>query len=105
MNEYKKIIDEINSGLTGDTQHDYSYLLEQTEKYKQHPMSHEILKEIERKINEVLPNDNKTELSKAINLDLNSLNNKIGEANNYILQRNYEHNILAMNMLFSVKES
>ena len=90
MNEYEKIINEINSGLTDDTQHNYSYLLEQAEKYKQHPMSHEILKEIERKINEVLPNDNKTELSKAINLDLNSLNNKIGEANNYILQRNYE---------------
>ena len=59
MNEYEKIINEINSGLTGDTQHDYSYLLEQTEKYKQHPMSHEILKEIGRKIYEVLTSEGK----------------------------------------------
>ena len=90
MNEYEKIINEINSGLTGDTQHDYSYLLEQTEKYKQHPMSHEILKEIGRKIYEVLPSEGKKELSKAIDLDLKSLNKKIDEANNYILQHNYE---------------
>ena len=50
MNEYEKTINEINSGLTGNTKQDYSYLLEQAEKYKQHPMSHEILKEIGRKI-------------------------------------------------------
>lgn len=90
MNEYEKIIYEINSGLTGDTQHDYNYLLEQTEKYKQHPMSHEILKEIGRKIYEVLPDDGKKELSGAIDLDLKSLNKKIEEANNCILQHNYE---------------
>ena len=74
MNEYEKIINEINSGLTGDAQKDHSYLLEQTEKYKQHPMSHEILKEIGRKLYEILPAEGKKELSEAINVDFKALN-------------------------------
>lgn len=90
MNEYEKIINEINSGLTGDVQRDHSYLLEQTEKYKQHPMSHEILKEIGRKLYEILPNDGKKELEEVIDIDLKALNKKIDEANNFIMQRNYE---------------
>ena len=89
MNEYEKIINEINSGLTGDAQKDHSYLLEQSEKYKQHPMSHEILKEIGRKLYEILPAEGKKELSETINVDLKALNKKIDEANNYVLQRNY----------------
>lgn len=90
MSEYEQIINEINSGLTGDVQKDHSYLLEQTEKYKQHPMSHEILKEIGRKLYEILPAEGKKELSEVINVDLKALNRKIDEANNYVLQRNYE---------------
>ena len=37
-----------------------------------------------------IPSPIKKELSKAIDLDLKSLNKKIDEANNYILQHNYE---------------
>lgn len=55
MNEYEKIISAINSGLTGNAQHDHIYLLEQIEKYKQHPMFHEISKEIGRKLYEIFP--------------------------------------------------
>ena len=90
MNEYEKIINEINSGLTGDVEKDHSYLLEQTEKYKQHPMSHEILKEIGRKLYEILPAEGKKELEEAINVDFKALNKKIDEANTYVMQRNYE---------------
>ncbi len=89
MNDYQNIIEEIKSNLTNDKIKNKDYLLEQTEKYKTHSMSHEILKEIGRMLYDNLSEEDKKSMASAIDQDLGNLNNKIEEANKYILQKDF----------------
>ena len=65
-NTYDAIMDEITQGLTGDPQHDGKYLMEQSEKYKDHEFGQEIVRACGRLIWETLPEDTKAELSSTI---------------------------------------
>ncbi len=89
MDDYKKIIEEIKANLTEDKTKNREYLLEQTEKYKSHPMSYEILKEIGRMLYDNLPPEDKENMTSAIHQDIDQLNKKIREANKYIMQKNF----------------
>ena len=89
MSEYEQIIVEVKSGLTESKEQNYKYLLEQSEKYKQHPMAHEILKEIGRLLYDNLPADGKENFSNAMDNDIRKLNKKIDEANDNIVKGNF----------------
>ncbi len=67
-----KIIQKITDGLTGDNEKDSRYLLEQVEKYKNHEMSQEILRECGRLLHQRLPEGLKPEMDKLINDEIAS---------------------------------
>ena len=52
-----QVLQEITSGLKGDPKHDVKYLMEQSEKYKEHEYSKEILRAIGRIIHELVPQE------------------------------------------------
>ena len=52
--DFKKIIEQIMEGMSGDNEKDIVYLKEQMDKYAQHENSLEILRAIGRKIYDIL---------------------------------------------------
>lgn len=60
--DFDAIMTEITSGLTDDPKKDIQYLLEESEKYKDHEMSKEILRAVGRLIADRIPEDMKKEL-------------------------------------------
>ena len=66
---FDQIMTGITAGLTGDPKADFAYLQEQMETYKEHPLSKEILRACGRLAWEILPDDKKAELSKAMECD------------------------------------
>lgn len=67
--DLEKILKEITSGLTGDSAKDMQYLKEQSEKYKEHEYSKEILRACGRLMYELIPSDKKKELEHLMNND------------------------------------
>lgn len=82
--DLQSILDNIFSKLTGDNKADTEYLNKVSEEYKNHPMSKEILREIGRKIFEILPNEAKEEFTKKYDEDINNIRAMLDEANSYI---------------------
>ena len=64
----EEIIKNITDGLTGDNEKDIQYLMEQTEKYKNHESSKEILRECGRLLYERLPEDSRPKIDKIIDI-------------------------------------
>ena len=83
-NDLQSILDNIFSKLTGDNKADTEYLNKVSEEYKNHPMSKEILREIGRKIFEILPNEAKEEFTKKYDEDINNIRAMLDEASSYI---------------------
>ena len=67
--DFDSIMREITGGLSGDPQKDMAYLEEQMQNYKEHELSKEIIRACGRLIYELIPDDKKEELAKAINND------------------------------------
>jgi tetratricopeptide (TPR) repeat protein len=67
---FDNALQEITSGLTGDTKNDVKYLMEQCEKYKKHEYAQEILRAIGRIIHELVPE----ELKKTFENEYNNFN-------------------------------
>ena len=67
--DFDSIMREITGGLSGDLQKDMAYLEEQMQNYKEHELSKEIIRACGRLIYELIPDDKKEELAKAINND------------------------------------
>ncbi len=67
--EFDKIMHCITAGLTGDATSDLTYLQEQCDAYKNHEMGKEIVRACGRLIYEMIPEDKRTELDKAIEND------------------------------------
>lgn len=66
MMEYKEILQEIESGLTGDPNKDLKYLHKQLEKYQSHHNAHEISRALARFILDLLPSDEKEKINRPI---------------------------------------
>ena len=60
---YDEIMEEIKSGLTGDTKVDMKYLMTQMDKYKEHELSQEIIRACGRMIASIMPEDAKEEFN------------------------------------------
>lgn len=64
--DFDQIMKEITSGLTGDNKADMTYLQEQMEKYKDHEMGKEIIRACGRIMYQLMPEEAKVELAKAM---------------------------------------
>lgn len=65
-NEFNKIMHKITAGLTGDQKADLAYLVEQTEAYKDHEPGQEIVRACGRLIYDLIPEEKRDLLDKAI---------------------------------------
>lgn len=63
---FQNIMEEIASGLTGDSEKDIAYLKEQQEKYRDHEMSPQISKAIGRLMYRAMPEDRRREFDEAV---------------------------------------
>ena len=87
-NEFKNIIDNIFSGLTGDKEKDFEYLNKKTEEYKDHPLAKEIAREIGRKLYDILPDESKEQINDAYSKDMDNINKMLKEVESYIFSEN-----------------
>ena len=63
---FDEVMEEITMGLKRDPEHDITYLKEQMESFKDHPLAKEIGRACSRLMWEVLPDEEKQELDKII---------------------------------------
>lgn len=64
--DFARIMAEIRSQLTGDRDHDGPLLMKCSDRYREHPLAREILREIGRMLVESLPQDARDRLEKSI---------------------------------------
>ena len=81
---------EITSGFTGDAAVDMKYLQEKCEEYKEHEMAQEILRACGRLMYEMIPDDKKAEMSKALNKDCVGTDAALEEIRFNIYEKNYD---------------
>jgi tetratricopeptide (TPR) repeat protein len=62
--DFDSIMREITAGMSGDAKTDIAYLMDQTEKYKNHEMGKEIIRACGRLMYELVSDDNKEALAK-----------------------------------------
>ncbi len=77
---FDEVMEEITMGLKRDPEHDITYLKEQMESFKDHPLAKEIGRACSRLMWEVLPDEEKQELDKIIDNHESSSQSVINEA-------------------------
>ncbi len=87
---FDEIIKEINAGLTGDYKADLKYLDEKSREYKDHEMGREIARACGRIMYEIIPEDKRAELNKALDQDRNSERAVIEEIKFNIYKKEYD---------------
>lgn len=87
---FEAIMKEITGGLSGDSEADMKYLHEQGEKYKDHEYGKEILRACGRLIYELIPEDKKEELNKALEKDGMGFDAALEEIRFNIYKKNYD---------------
>ena len=75
--EIEKIMKKIKDGLTGDNEKDLQYLMGQMEKYKNHKLSKEIIRECGRLLYEHMPDDFRPRIDKLIDDEVLSYDSTI----------------------------
>lgn len=88
--DFDSIMREITSGFTGDSSKDMPYLREKCEEYKNHEMAQEILRACGRLMYDMIPDDKKDELKKAINNDSSGTEAALEEIRFNIYKKNYD---------------
>ncbi len=97
--EYEEIIDQIKSGLTGESEHDFTYLKEQMESYKNHEYAKEILRECGRIFYELLPDEKKAEFEEAAKKDNFGMDEQLEKAEFYLYKKDFDKAIAAIEPL------
>lgn len=97
--DYEEIMQEIESNLSGDALTDVIYLQEQLTKYQDHEFSQELLWGIGRLIFDVLPEEQKEELSQTLLESSQVLGAVLGEAQDEIAQQNFDRGIALLESL------
>ena len=67
--DFNDIMQEITSGLTGKSEDDIAYLMQQAEQYKTHHFAKEIARACGRLMFDLIPNDKKAQFEQAIGND------------------------------------
>jgi len=93
---YDEIIEEIKAGLTGDHKTDLRYLDEKCREYKDHRMGKEIVRFCGQIMYEIMPEDVKAELNRAMELDRKDERAVLDEIKRNIYNKEYDK---ALNML------
>ena len=88
--DFDSMMREITSGFTGDPTKDMPYLQEKCEEYKNHEMAQEILRACGRLMYDMIPDDKKEELNKAINNDSSGMEAALEEIRFNIYKKNYD---------------
>lgn len=88
--DFDSIMREITGGFTGDPASDMKYLQEKCEEYKNHEMAQEILRACGRLMYEMIPEDKKEEMNKALNKDLTGTDAALEEIKFNIYKKNYD---------------
>lgn len=88
--DFEAIMKEITSGLTGDPDVDLKYLDEQGTKYKDHEYGKEILRACGRLMYQILPEDRKAEINKAIEKDGMGFNATLEEVRFNIYKKDFD---------------
>ena len=76
---YNDIMNEIKSNLTGDYETDLKYLKETSDKYKDHELGLEIIREIGRVMYSITPEEKKDDFIEAFSKDMEGLDAKLEE--------------------------
>ena len=87
---YDEIMKSITKGLTGDFETDCEYLEEQREKYKNHELGKEIIRACGRILYDILPEDKKEEIAKAVQNEELSVESVLEEVQFNIYKKNYK---------------
>ena len=87
---FDEIIKEINAGLTGDYTIDLKYLEEKCREYKDHELGKEIVRACGQIMYEIMPEDKKAELNKAMEQDSRADRAVIDEIKSHIYKQEYD---------------
>ena len=87
---FDEIIKEINAGLTGDYKTDLKYLEEKSREYKDHEMGKEIVRVCGRIMYDIMPEDIRADLCKAMEQDKKSERAVIDEIRSHIDKKEYD---------------
>ena len=102
---YDEIMRKITAGLTGDEEHDRTYLKEQMEKYKEHELSAEIIRACGRLFYNLVPKDKKEELAQLIENDMSGIGAVLDEVRFNIFKKNYDRALELMEGLVKKTEN
>lgn len=98
-NDFDSIMNEITSGLTGNSSTDISYLKNKMEEYKSHKYAKEILRACGRLIFSSMPNDKKKEFQQLVDNHTLGVSSVIEEAQFNIYKKRFD---IAKDMLVSM---
>lgn len=93
---FDEIMKQITSGLTGDSKKDFAYLEEQSERYKNHELSREILRACGRLMVKCVPPEERAKLIQTFSNDVSAINSILEEAHYLQVIRDYEKAISIM---------
>ena len=77
--EYAIIMNIIHNGMVNEPDKDMAFLRRKMEQYKTHPLGREIIKECARMLYELLPEDQRDELSSALAEDTNTIKDRLNQ--------------------------
>ena len=97
--DFDAIMTEITSGLTDDPEKDIKYLMEQSEKYKDHEMNKEILRAIGRLIAQRIPEEKMKEFQNLIDKDMTGHKAVLEEVDFCIYKKDFEKALSLLNPL------
>ena len=87
---FEAIMREISHGLTGDPDTDMKYLDEQGKKYKDHEYGKEILRACGRMMYELIPDDKKEEMNRALKNDRMGIDAVLEEVRFNVFKEDYD---------------
>ena len=104
--EFDKIMSEINSGLTGEPEKDLAFLNEQSEKYKNHKYSKEILRACGRLMYDVMPDDVRKKLEKLTNDYSARIDDSLNQAEQLIFKKDFDKALKVIeDLIFELDEN
>ncbi len=86
---FESIIEEIKAGLTGEREQDLPYLKEHMDRYKDHELAREILRECGRIMYELLPDETKAKVDEAMEKDFD-WEDKLEKVGFYLYRKEFQ---------------
>ena len=97
--DFDSIMHAITGGLSGDAETDIAYLQEQMDKYKDHELGKEIIRACARLMYDLIPDDKKKEIGKAINNDSSGTEATLEEVRFNIYKKDFKKALQIMETL------